>query len=479
VRISKCFSSLICCLLFFFPSLSIAAEKVMVDFEYLTKLNDDCVGWLYQPESGLNQPVMQHETDDWYHERAFDQTKVYKMGSVYLHAGDSLAAQVIVLHGQAREEGCLSVIPEWRNQETFDQRSAFRLLTPAGDAQAEAFACLVAEEERYLDDWLPGEQPFAKWLERVQAASMVQSDPAALPKADDRLLFIAGHHLNGSITLVMTKLTPVPQAEETGVNLTKMKLDAAQTHNGLVDAGPAGQLMYYAQNDPLYAAMRYESAIRNDVHRDFGGGGCGPTAMAIIAANLVHREGLPLLGAHALNGLGNLFCTCTVNRVYCDHSHVPYQLQTPEEYLRYLPVAMGDFAAGNNQWEYVARRVNSQGTNVRFMDYVCEVYGLSVTPVSGLDTALELMKEKTGHGFVLTSALRGSPYTNNSHFVVMAAVDEEYFYVLDPLRRTEEEYVKTDKRELLEVLCPGVTRIRLEDYARSDLSPVCYISSIE
>jgi len=274
----------------------------------------------------------------------------------------------------------------------------------------------------------------------------------------------------------MTKRTPAPAQEGSEINLTKRTLDAAETRNGMVDAGPAGQMMYYAQNDPLYDLMRYESAIRNDVHRDFGGGGCGPTAMAIIAANLVEPDRLPTLGRYALNPLGTLFCPCSVNRVYCDHSHVPYQLQTPEEYLRYLPVAMGDFAAGNNVWEFTARRANSQGTNVHFVDYVCEAYDLSLTPVGGLEAALELMKEKTGEGLILTSALRGSPFTNSSHFVVITGVDEEYFYVLDPLCRTKEEYQKTDTREILELLSPGVTRIRIADYAKSDLSPVYYIS---
>lgn len=472
MRISKRIRALLFCLLLCLPSLAHAA--VTVDFDYLQTLNEDCVGWLYQPESGLNQPVMQHETDGWYHERAFDQTRVYKMGSAYLLAKASTADPVIVVHGQARAEGCLSVIPEWAGQEVFDQRSPFRFLTPEGSALAEPFACLTVEE-RHLNSWLPGAQPFEDWLEQVQTECQAQAASSLLPTADDRLLFIAAHHLNGNVTLLMTRLTPDAAAGDP-INLTKMALDAAETANGLVDAGPAGQLMYYAQNDPLYAAMRYESAIRNDVHRDFGGGGCGPTAMAIIAANLVSPDDLPLLGAYASNPLGNLFCPCTVNRVYCDHSHVPYRLETPDEYLRYLPVAMGDFAAGNNQWEYVARRVNSQGTNIRFVDYVCEAYGLSMTPVTGLESALELMKTKTGKGFILTSALRGSPYTNNSHFVVITGVDEEYFYVLDPLRRTEEEYAKTDSRELLELLSPGVTRIRLEDCARSDLSPVCYIS---
>ncbi|MDD5898470.1 MAG: hypothetical protein PUE14_11245, partial [Clostridia bacterium] len=118
----------------------------------------------------------------------------------------------------------------------------------------------------------------------------------------------------------------------------------------------------------------------------------------------------------------------------------------------------------------------TQGTNIHFADYVCEAYGLRSTPVNGLESALELMKTKTGEGLILTCALRGSPYTNNSHFVVITGVDDTYFYVLDPLRRTAQDYAKTDKREILEVLEPGVTRIRLTDFARSDLSPVSYIT---
>ncbi len=458
---------------------AVSDVRATVDFDLLTALNPDCVGWLYQPESGLSQPIMQDETDDWYHERAFDEIKVYKTGSVYLHAQDSIDDDVLVLHGQARDEGCLGVIPDWREQEHYDQRSPFRLLTPEGDYQAEVFACVVVEESRNLKDWLPPETKWRipYWLrDTVLPNSLIQCDPLSQPDENDRILMIAAEHLNGRITLVMATMRPIVYTTDAQCILTKVELDARETQNGLSQVGPAGELMIYAQNDPLYAQMHYESAIRNDVHRDFGGGGCGPTAMAIIVANAVSREKLPLIGQHARTELGNLFCTCSVNRVYCDHTHVPYQLKTPEEYLRYLPVAMADFAAGNNEWEYVARRVDSQGTNIKFVDYVCEAYSITAEPVNGLEAALEMMKEKTGKGLILTSALRGSPLTNSSHFVIIAGVDEEYFYIIDPLRRTEEEYLKTDKREILELVSPGVVRIRLEDYGRSDLSPMSYFS---
>ncbi|MBR6569282.1 MAG: hypothetical protein IKK75_02400 [Clostridia bacterium] len=450
--------------------------RTTVDFELLSQLNPECIAWLYQEESGLNRPVMQNKDDEYYHERGFDGTKIYKTGSAYMLWEDSLSDQVVVIRGQARTEGAFSVIPEWCEQEISDQRSPFRLLTPDGDYHAEVFACLSIEA-RDMADWYPPEDgaAFEAWADKVLEASLIEAG-GAWPVAGDRMMFVAGLHLNGKCTLLMTTLDEIAYEAEAELPLIKRELDMAETVSGMKNAGPAGELMYYAQNDPLFAEMRYESAIRSGSYRDFGGGGCGPTAMAIIVANLVEKEQLPLLGQHAKSELGNLFCPCSVNRVYCDHTHVPYQLETPEEYLRYLPVAMGDFAAGNNEWDLVARRTKSQGTNIRFVEYVTQVYGLTMTPVGELAEALEIMRSNPGEGLVLISALAGSAMTNSSHFIVLTGVDDEYFYMFDPMYRTAEEYRKTDKKRVIDVVEPGVVRMRLSDSYRSDLTPVYYFT---
>jgi len=150
--------------------------------------------------------------------------------------------------------------------------------------------------------------------------------------------------------------------------------------------------------------------------------------------------------------------------------------RTTEEYLRYLPVALADFAAGNNEWKQICRRPGATGSSIQFLDLVCDIFGVERTPLSDLTQAIELMKEKTGQGVVVCYALRKSPFTNSSHYVVMTGVDEEYFYVLDPLCRTD--YTGTDKREILDVLGPGVSRVKLTAYGYSDLSPVYYMERI-
>ena len=449
--------------------------RMTVDFHYLQQLNPECVGWLYQPESGINQPVMQNDDDKWYYERGFDEVKVYKTGSAHILRRQSLNDPVVIVRGQARTEGALSAVGEWKDPAVAAQRPAFRLLTPGGDHEGRVFACIEVEQ-RDIPKWDPSqnEAAFEEWLAAVQEKSLIPVDEALLPDADDRLLFVAGLHTNGKCTLVMTKLAPIAYTAQESVDLTKMELDAAESKSRYVKVAPVGEMIYYAQNDLLFAYMRYESAYRDGSYRDFGAGGCGPAAMAMVVANLVDEEELPLIGQFAKNELGNLFCRCSVNRLYCDHTHVPYRLQTPQEYLRYLPAAMADFAAGNNRWEYVARRPKAAGTNIHFADYVAEVYGLQAVMSPTLEEALNLVKENPGEGLVLLSALHGSPLTNSSHFVVLAGVDEEYFYILDPKCRVEQEYKATDSRRILELVSPGVVRIRLEDYGRSDLSPYAY-----
>lgn len=452
------------------------AQHVTVDFDLLTALNPDCKGWIYQQESGLSSQIMQSSTqpEDWYRERAFDEVKVYQTGSVYMEQETTLQDDVVMLYGLGRNEGCFAAIDDYADQTVFESRSPMVLLTPDGDWQAEVFAC-VNMLRAEVNGWKrQPEETFAAWISRVKEGSLIQS--SLMPADGSRILMAVGERPSNNCYAVYALLEPAQEPSEPGQDLVKRELDSTETQNGYVNVPSVGRMMVYAQNDNLYREMRYESA-RSATYRDFEGGGCGPTAAAIAIAYLVEEEELPKLGTFAKDELGNLFCSCAVNRVICNHLHPPYQLKTPQEYLRYLPIAIADFAAGNNVFDLNARRVGSTGTNTRFIDVVCsDVYGLQVTPVDGLANGLEALRSQTGKGVVICAALRGSPLTNSSHYVVIAGVDDEYFYVIDPLRRDEHQYRKTDKRHILELVSPGVVRIRVEDAGRSDLSPIYHIT---
>ena len=57
-------------------------------------------------------------------------------------------------------------------------------------------------------------------------------------------------------------------------------------------------------------------------------------------------------------------------------------------------------------------------------------------------------------------------FTTSSHYLVIANIDDEYIYLLDPWMRTEYEL---DRKHRLEVLEPGLLRAKVEDFNRLGL----------
>ncbi len=448
------------------------AVSVTVDFAQLQSLNPDCKAWLYQPESGFSQPVMQGRTDRYYADRSFEDTSLQARGTVFLRTAASLTDGVLWLFGNSQASGSpLSWIREYAGQTYYEAHPSFLLLTPDGNWRLDVFACL--RSLRKPDDFYqpPETGSYDQWLSGLLDSSDITPLDGSIPQRGDRLAMIA-NDTRGTRTVLCAVLRPEAASAPDAVNLVKAPLDQRPTYSGYVTAGPLETRMLYAQNDPVWEKMRYESG-NTSKFRNLGGGGCGPTAVAIAVANLVPVQDLPRLRSYAGNGVGTLFCQCSVNRLYCSRQHAPYLLETPQEYLRYLPVAMANFAAGNNQWHIKSRFGDSFGTNMDFLPYICDIYGLERTPVKKLADALALLEG--GRGVVLCCALAG-PFTSTSHYVVIAGVDEESVYILDPLRRTQEEYTG-DYGGILDVLTPGVVRVSRQDIGQCTLAPTAYLDN--
>jgi len=454
----------------------VTGERAVVDFDWLKSINSDSVGWLYQQETGLSQPVLQGEHNGYYQKRGFDGTNVGLKGMAYLDSGarPAMDEDKFVIFGSGRAGGSLESLNEYSEQTYYEAHPSLRLLTPAGDWQADVFACVkTIEAKRHL--WIDREagESMDAWVKRICRDSTITPLADCLPEDGERIVVFTLNNADNSRRLVFAALRPVTYQTYKDVSLNRIDIDRLPTISGRVQVGPLGERMVYGQNDPLWSEMRYESELTSKFRR-FGGGGCGPTAVAIAIANLVDAQDLPKLREYSRDGLGTLFCTCSVNRVYCNHLHPPYQLEGAENYLRYLPVIMADFAAGNNQWKINSRPGDSRGSNMRFLEPLCEIFDLKLTELGNWSDALELMKRNGNQGLVICCALRGSPFTSTSHYVVIAGVDDTYFYVLDPLYR--DDYSATDRyRVIEEILAPGVVKVKLENARACGLTIVGHL----
>lgn len=463
---------LLCMLLLAAPSACAAQQGVRyaVDFAYLAQTAPGSIAWLYQQDSTINQPVMFSTDRAYYLHRRFN-GQVHKNGAIFAtgeHA-PTFREPVVTLYGKnCLDDSLLGSLSLYREDAYYRAHPSLTLLTPEGDYQLDIFAGLrlpfadqtwrVSENENLMQR-LPG----------ILAASFLTPIEGSLPETGDDWVILATDDTQQQRTryVLYARKRALSGDGASIAYVNQLEMDARPTQTRMVTVPGVGVWRLYAQNDPLWNRLIFEVQT-SDRRRPFGDGGCGPTAVAMAVSNLVPTDRLPRIAQHAASPYGYRFCSCSVNEYWCSGHHVPYRLQTPEQYARYFPLVVASFATGNNEWG-VRGRSERFGTNMNYVEKLCSVYGITTERISSMrDVPAALHKEGT---MVLACAAgAGNPFTKTSHFLVLAGTDDEYLYALDPLRR--ESYRATDPRGLLQVMVPGLVRIRLESAGDCHLSPM-------
>lgn len=456
---------------FFMPKDGISMERAVtyekarysVDFDYLSRINDDIVGWLMEEGTDINYPIVRGDDNLYYLTHMIDGTK-NQNGTLFMDCGNSAAfidEGSYVYGHNSKNGGMFALLSNYVEQEYYDEHSQMFLMSPFADYQIDIFAGIqttVEDETSWRIKLFTESESFDDYIDGICKQSMFTASKDLRPMWGDKLLVLVTctNIEHGARYVIYGRMRPIVYESTESVELTKRELDSIESISGYKQVGPLGKMMVYAQNDPIWNDMRYETRKYNK-RRPFGDGGCGPTAVAMAIANLVAPEKLPLLIGFADYDLGYTFCQCSVNRYYCNHLHSQYHLKTAEEFLRYMPVAVANYASGNNMWG-VTSRGDNRGTSMRFLESMCLIYRIRLSATYDLEEALDKLRQ--GDSIVIVSTSRG-PYTKLGHYLVMAGVDDEYMYVLDPFSR--DSYAGNYRSDLIEILEPGVTRVKLED----------------
>ena len=447
------------------PKVGTAMERELrysVDFDSLRALNEDVVGWIMQEGTEINFPVVQGEDNEYYLTHLYTGA-VNRTGAIFADAGNSpyFTDMCTYLYGHNRKNGSMfASLPNYLDHAYYEAHPTLTVMTPYEDYVAEIFAC-VRESAEQEQTWR-----IKQFSRRAEYDEFVQSildrsrlDTGIVPEWGDQLLALCTctNEVHEDRYIVFARLRPIVYASEESVSVMKMEMDALEGTSHTVNVPGRGEMQYYAQNDPVWAKMRYESRGSNQA-RPFGQGGCGPTSMAMAIVNLVPEESLGGISAYARVENGFTFCTCSVNQYFCNHKHAQYKLETPEEFRRYLPVAIASFATGNNIWGESSRS-DSGGTSTAFMKRVTEAYGLYFTLTKDRELALSALAD--GAMVIALTGGASSPFTGGGHYLTLASVYEGDLYILDPYLKAD--YSRTDKKRLLTQIEPGLLKASLED----------------
>ena len=439
--------------------------RYTMDFPYFQEQYPDMTAWLYQEGTKIDYPVMQREGDNDYYLNRLYNGRLNKNGSVFLDHGNNREftdANNYVYAHNTQTGDMFGVLQKYRDQEYYDKFPTMLLRTPYSDFQIDIFASnmsLVEDEESWRIKQFKRKADFDAYIEDLKENSFFKSD--VTPEWGDQFLVLCTctNVQHGERYVIYGRMRPIRYGTEGDVGITKMQLDNRPSQSGMRVVGSLGPKQLYAQNDALWSKMRYEPRDSNKA-RPFGEGGNAVTTVAMLIANMVEKEELPRMLGYTKAADGFSFCDHSVNQYFCTNTHAQYRPRTPDEYLRYFPIAIADFTTGNNFWDQATRVRNKDGTSFGFIPYIAGIYGLELQASSDLDVALDALREGS-MVICLTSGKEGSPFTNGSQYVLLAGADAHHLYIFDSFAR--KNYSATDSRNLLEYLGPNAVRTSIQN----------------
>lgn len=119
-----------------------------VDFASLTAQNPDAVGWIYQPDTVINYPVMKSADNDFYIHRGLDKKYQY-CGSIFADYRCTAMGQdpFFVMYGHSmKNKSMFFSLLEYKKQAYYDAHPCFYYITPGQVYRLDVLAGRVVGE---------------------------------------------------------------------------------------------------------------------------------------------------------------------------------------------------------------------------------------------------------------------------------------------------------------------------------------------
>ena len=159
-----------------------------VDFAALQMINPDVVGWIYIEGTNVNYPIVQAKDNDYYQYRRIS-GEHNSSGSIFLDAKASelFQSRNNPLYGHNMKNGSMFAdIPDYVDQEFYEQHPEALLLTPQGNYKVKIFSCYITDA--WDNSWqiaFNGSE-YGQWLNELQRRSYLATD--VHPTEADRVL---------------------------------------------------------------------------------------------------------------------------------------------------------------------------------------------------------------------------------------------------------------------------------------------------
>lgn len=188
-----------------------------VDFEKLSQINPDIVGWIYIEGTNINYPVVQGCDNSYYLKHLFDGS-YNSSGCIFLDAGcasDFSDKHSIIYGHHMKDKSMFSGLMDYKDQNFYDEHSVALLVTPTAYYKIQFFSGYVSDTWGNAWDLSFNEYEYISWLNDIQRRSCFAPDHT--PTSEDRIVTLstctyefdtAKFVLHGYISEVIEKTEP-------------------------------------------------------------------------------------------------------------------------------------------------------------------------------------------------------------------------------------------------------------------------------
>lgn len=149
-----------------------------VDFEALSKMSDEVVGWIYCPDSPINYPVMQGEDNQKY-VSVLPNGKKNSAGSIFADHRQSpfgTDRNFIIYGHNMKNDSMFGTLIEYRKQAYFESHPVFYYFTPDGAYIIELYAGFHTEATLDFYNVYMDEEQAADYMANARRRSTFASD---------------------------------------------------------------------------------------------------------------------------------------------------------------------------------------------------------------------------------------------------------------------------------------------------------------
>lgn len=162
-----------------------------VDFEELSRINSDVVGWIFLEGTNINYPVVRGQDNEYYLDRLFDGTK-NDSGCIFMDvgcAGDFSGKHSILYGHHMKDKSMFAVLPSYKDQNFYEGHSEMLLVTPDAYYRIRFFSGYVADT--FANAWGLhfNDESFGNWLNEVQSRSCFEAKD--FPDLEDQIVTLS------------------------------------------------------------------------------------------------------------------------------------------------------------------------------------------------------------------------------------------------------------------------------------------------